>query len=108
VVGLNPARRGVLAEQTRRTVTDSVVVSMKQPYQLIGLASENEFHTWTPDGTLLTAAGSRLLRWSGELNERSTWIPVADLGGFGVRNISRLAFSPDGRWIAFVAEPAAR
>lgn len=108
VVGVNPARRGVLAENTRRTVTDSVVVSMKRPHELIGLASDNEFHTWTPDGTLLTTAGARLLRWSGQLNEASTWIPVADLGAYGVKNISRLAFSPDGRWLAFVAEPATR
>jgi hypothetical protein len=49
--------------------------------------------------------GSVLMRWSGVLDAGSMWIPVADLKPFGVKNVSRLAFSPDGNWLAFVAEP---
>lgn len=90
----------------RETVVDSVVITQQKPYELVPLAGENEFHAWTPDGTLVTANGTALLRWSGELGAASTWIPVADLKDSGVKNITRLAFSPDGEWLAFVAEPA--
>jgi hypothetical protein len=68
---------------------------------------DNEFHTWAPDGTLLTASNGVLLRWNGAEGDVARWIPVADLTKQGVRNVSRLAVSPDGRWLAFVAEPVA-
>ena len=105
VVARNPAQRGVLAE-TRRTVVDSVVIGVQKPYQLVGLAGDNEFHAWTPDGVLLSANGAAIVRWSGVLGEGSRWMPVADLQAAGVRNITRMAVSPDGNWLAFVAEPA--
>lgn len=100
------ARGGVRGETRRTTVVDSVVVGSQKPYELVALSPDNEYHTWTPDGVLLTTAASVLMRWSGQLDAASTWIPVADLKSFGVRNVSRLAFSPDGNWLAFVAEPA--
>ena len=104
VVRIDPSRRGALA-QSEQVVTDSVVVSTKRPYELVGLPTDNEFHAWTPDGVLLGASQSVLQRWSGVLNQGSTWLPVADLKPWGVRNVSRLAVSPDGHWLAFVAEP---
>lgn len=67
---------------------------------------DNEFHAWTPDGALLTASRGQLLRWR-PAADRYEWSPVASLDAGGVRNVSRIAVSPDGRWIAFVAEPPA-
>ncbi len=58
-----------------------------------------EYHAWTPDGQLLTATGSQVLRWSG-----SDWTVLADFESAGVRRASRLAVSPRGNWIAFVAD----
>jgi hypothetical protein len=59
------------------------------------------FLAWTPDGTLLMAVDSTLYRWrSGD----SDWTVLASLGRFGVRNVSRLAVSPKGDRLAFVAE----
>lgn len=69
--------------------------------------SDNEYHVWTPDGTLLSATKGTLVRWNGLSDEESEWIPVASLVSPGVKNVSRLAVSPDGRWLAFVAEPVA-
>jgi hypothetical protein len=58
------------------------------------------FVGWMPDGTALMAVDSTVYRWrSGE----TSWRVVADLGAFGVRDISRLAVSPDGRRLALVA-----
>jgi dipeptidyl aminopeptidase/acylaminoacyl peptidase len=74
------------------------------PWTLVAPAApDNEFHAWTPSGALLTASHGILLRWN--RSELSPWTPVADLTMNGVKNVSRLAVSPDGRWLAFVAEP---
>lgn len=62
-----------------------------------------DFHIWTPDGTLLSASGSRILAWV-----NGTWDVVADLGADGVRNISRLALNAKGDRLAFVAEEIAK
>lgn len=59
---------------------------------------------WTPDGRLLTGQGSKLFSWRpGD----ASWVELADLSASGLRNISRIAVSPDGRWIAIVATEAA-
>ena len=91
---------------TRTTLVDSVSATLEAPYPLIAAAADNEFHAWTPDVILVTAAESVLMRWNGSLGAASAWLPVADLKPFGVKNVSRLAFSPDGWWLAFVAEPS--
>ena len=59
-----------------------------------------DFFVWLPDGSLLTGAGKNLLRRvpGGE------WVTVATLAVPGA--ISRLALSPRGDWLAFVAEDA--
>jgi Tol biopolymer transport system component len=72
---------------------------------LLKAAAGNEFHAWTPDGVLLSATEARLLRWNGALDSTRAWVPFADLSSAGLRNVSRLAVSPDGKWLAFVAEP---
>lgn len=61
-----------------------------------------EYHAWTPGGLLVTAAGSKLYLWSD-----GAWGVAADLGRWGVRGISRIAVSPKGDWLAFVAEDRA-
>jgi dipeptidyl aminopeptidase/acylaminoacyl peptidase len=60
----------------------------------------DEYVAWTPDGTLLMAAGGHLMAWREGEKE---WRRVADLGALGLKGVSRLAVSPKGNWIAFVA-----
>ncbi len=67
--------------------------------------ADNEFHAWTPDGVLLSASNGVLLRWSAPGQGTFRWLPTARLDAFGVKNVSRLAVSADGKWLAFVAEP---
>src|SRR5688500_9753001 len=67
-------------------------------------ATGEPYAAWTRDGRLYTAAGTRILSWK---EGETGWTLVGDLAVAPIANISRLAVSPDGRWLAFVAEPAA-
>lgn len=76
------------------------------PVRLVRAPADNEFHVWTPEGVLLTATNGVLVRWNGKAGRDGAWLPVADLAALsGAKNVSRLAVSPDGKWLAFVAEP---
>lgn len=55
-------------------------------------------YAWTPDGAILMPDGKRLMRWSGGAD----WAPVADLAALGLAGATRIAVSPDGRWLALV------
>ena len=69
---------------------------------LVATPDGGDFHAWTPGGTLLMASGGRLLAWR---RGWEGWRTVADLAGEGL-SLSRLAVSPDGGRLAFVAEAA--
>jgi Tol biopolymer transport system component len=57
---------------------------------------------WTPDGTLLMVKEGMLYGWKwGD----SGWKDVTSLQRLGLTRVSRLAVSPRGNWIAFVASP---
>lgn len=60
-----------------------------------------EYVVWRSAQELYTAAGSRILRLR---LPGGQWEQVADLAGAGVRGITRLALSPDGRRMALVAQ----
>jgi steroid delta-isomerase-like uncharacterized protein len=55
-------------------------------------------YAWTPDGAILMSDGKQLMKWSG-----GEWSPFANLEAMGIRGASRMAVSPDGRWLAIVA-----
>jgi WD40-like Beta Propeller Repeat len=58
---------------------------------------------WTPDGTLLMARNGHLYAW--KRSDRSSWRDVASLDSLGLHGVTRLAVSPKGTLIAFVANP---
>jgi hypothetical protein len=60
-----------------------------------------DYVVWRSANELYTAAGSRILRLRPPSRE---WELVADLSNEGVKGISRLALSPDGRKLALVAQ----
>ena len=64
--------------------------------QLIG----SDDYAWTPDGSVLTGSGSKLYRW--RQVGGSDWEEVADFTDAGIQNISRLAVSAGGDWVAIV------
>jgi hypothetical protein len=62
-------------------------------------APRNDFFAWH-DGALFAADGSRILTF--RPGRDTAWVEVSDLGPQGLRNLTRLAVSPDGRWLAIV------
>jgi hypothetical protein len=74
-------------------------LASKQTRPMVQAPQGADYFTWAPNGALLTAAGSRIFRYTDD-----GWAPVADFTKFGVKNISRIAVSPRGNWLAFVAD----
>ncbi len=74
----------------------------KQTRDLIALLPETEDYAWTPAGSLMTAKGSKIYSYSPEKDQN--WVEEIDLSVADLNNISRIAMSPDGNWIAFVSE----
>jgi len=65
--------------------------------------ADSQYLTWLPDGSMLMASGSKISLW----REGATgWSVVGDFTAAGLTMISRLAASPDGKWLAIVAVPA--
>ena len=88
-----------------RTMTVSLLTSRNgthatQPLTTTAPGATDEFVAWTPDGTLLMAAGGRLHAWR---RGDAGWSAATDLEGLGLRNVSRIAVSPKGDRIALVA-----
>jgi hypothetical protein len=57
---------------------------------------------WTPDGMLLMAHEGKLHSWRRDARD---FVVAADLQALGLKNVTRLAVSPGGEWIAIVAQP---
>jgi Tol biopolymer transport system component len=60
-------------------------------------------YTWLNNSQILLGSGSKLYLYDTFLN--SKWVGVADFSEHKIKNISRLAVSPDGSKLALVAEP---
>ena len=74
---------------------------------LVAISGNNHHYNWAPDGSILQIQGTKLMSWkesSGPLNK--SWVEVSDLAKFGVASASRIAISPDGRWLAVVGLPS--
>jgi len=65
----------------------------------------SQYLTWLPDGRMLMASGTKISVWRGGA---AGWAEVADFAQAGLTKITRLAASPDGKWLALVAEPASK
>ncbi|MEM9314294.1 MAG: hypothetical protein AAGA95_06670 [Pseudomonadota bacterium] len=97
-----PSRRAV--SYTRASEEGEVIeihdLDLEGTEALTLLPEGGEFHAWTPDGALLSTAGSRVFLW-----RDGGWQTVVDLDHLGLK-LSRLAVSPGGERLALVAEPA--
>ena len=60
-------------------------------------------HIWLDDSKLLCGSGERLYLY--DLFGKGSWEEVADLSAYNIKDITRLALSPNGKRLAVVAEP---
>jgi dipeptidyl aminopeptidase/acylaminoacyl peptidase len=79
-------------------VLGEVDVRTRRVRRITPLPDGLEYHVWLPDGTALIAGNGTIWRWA---DARLT--PFVDLRAFGIEGVSRLALSPDGKTLAFVA-----
>ncbi len=70
---------------------------------LVELPRRSQDVAWLVSGQALVGTGSRLVFWR---NGAAGWTTAADLTAAGLTDITRLAVSPDGKWLAIVAVPA--
>ena len=76
---------------------------IEKEYKLVETRPGSEDFAWTADGRILMGEGSRLYGYrDGPRAEIDPWVEMADLEAFGVRDITRLALSPDQRQLAVV------
>jgi hypothetical protein len=71
---------------------------------LIRTLPGSEDYSWTPQGTLLMASGSKLFKWNPERD--AGWQELADFAGAGLKTITRISISPAGDKLALVAQRA--
>jgi hypothetical protein len=60
-----------------------------------------EDYAWTPDGILVMAQGSKLFSY--RPGASAGWTEIADFSSQKIEGVTRIAVSPLGNWIAFVA-----
>jgi dipeptidyl aminopeptidase/acylaminoacyl peptidase len=60
-----------------------------------------EYAVFPAHDVVVTATGTTILIKPAPM---APWVQAADFSGAGFRTITRLAVSPDGKWLAFVAE----
>jgi hypothetical protein len=69
---------------------------------LVALPRGTQDIAWVSPTTVIAGSRSQILAW---MKGSAGWSPVADLDSAGLTDITRLAVSPDGRWLAIVATP---
>lgn len=70
---------------------------------LTAVVGNARHYGWTPSGWIVMCAESKLFRWSPESTDG--WQIVADLTEHGMKNVTRVAVSPDGKRLAIVGLP---
>jgi hypothetical protein len=58
-------------------------------------------YCWLSDGSLLMGSGTRLFRFDEKADK--AWVQIADLSSFGIKDITRLSLSFDGKKMALVS-----
>lgn len=91
-------------EGTVRTIKELDVKARTLKPIVRALESSEGDYAWTPDGAILMSNGKMLMRSTGG----GDWSPVADLAALGLTGASRMAISPDGKWLALVVPDSQR
>lgn len=71
---------------------------------LVRMPAGADYITWVAPAVAIAGTGTKLFVWRGK-DRPAEWAELADFTKDGLTHISRLALSPDHRWLAIVAEP---
>jgi Tol biopolymer transport system component len=58
-------------------------------------------YCWMPDGSLLIGSGTKLFRFDEKIDK--DWVLLADLSEFGIKDITRMSVSFNGKYLALVS-----
>jgi hypothetical protein len=109
---LQPLPRGGGFSFTQRVDSGSLMLKvMRWPSRVvqdvIRLPGGTEDVVWLSNDLVLAGSGNRLILWRvGSGTGPTDWQTAADLTASGITKITRLAVSPDRKWIAIVGVPA--
>ena len=78
-------------------------IESRQSFFITQLPIGVQDHTWLDDSKILIGSNSSLFLY--DLYGDSQWIKIADLSKYNLKNITRIAASPDKKKLALVAEP---
>ena len=82
---------------------EELVLHPVQIRKLVKTPPGADFFAWTREGIVLTASGTTLYQWNSKRG--GEWETVADFAAAGLTNMTRLALSPNGDYLAIVAVP---
>jgi WD40-like Beta Propeller Repeat len=71
---------------------------------LVALPRGTQDIVWASNDVVVAGSGTKLVYWH---RGATAWTDVGDYATAGLTDITRLALSPDGKWIAIVAVPKA-
>lgn len=101
--------RGQLVSFVHKVSDDELIiksldVKTREISPIVKTLPGNEYVMWLRDGVLMTAKGSKLFKYNTASDK--DWQEVADFSKAGINQITRMAVSPKGDRIAFVASDA--
>jgi len=67
---------------------------------LVAINGSNNHYNWMPDRSIVMMQETKLMRW--KENETEGWEEVLHLASEGIDSASRVAVSPNGKWLAVV------
>lgn len=79
----------------------TIAISNREIKPFVQTIKGSEDYAWSPDGKLFLAQGSKLFKSDPATN--GDWTLVADFAKAGIKQITRLAVSPNGKRLVFVA-----
>ncbi|MCI0706589.1 MAG: hypothetical protein L0Y80_03775 [Ignavibacteriae bacterium] len=68
---------------------------------IIQTLERTEDYAWTPNDFVVMAQDSKLLMY--KTGRAAKWMEFADFSSYNIKGITRIAISPKGDWLAFVA-----
>ncbi len=89
-------------EDSKDGIIKTVDVDSLELTSLVPMKTGGEYYAWNPEGEISMAVGSKLFKY--KPGKDTDWQEIADFSSSGITKVTRLAISPNGRWLALVSE----